>query len=418
MIKEPTGQDQIVTQQPTYKKLTWLAIIAVAVLLGIYYILSNYSRGDLSISKDSVQFATVSQGDLIRDVAATGRIVAANAPTIYSPEQGFINLMVNAGDTVTLGQTVATLNSPALLNQAKQEQAELARLLGELERQKLNARRQTLALNKSGDLAKVQLNAAKREERRAQLSIAKSLISQIDLEKAVDDLSRAELTYQHAQQDVLLAQDTLAFELQSVQSHYDRQQLVVNELNRQVGNLQIKATVAGIVGNLLIQPKAAVSQNQALMTLVDLTAFEAEIQIPESYANDLGLGMVVELTIGNSEVQGQLAAISPEVSNREVTARVRFEQQRMSGIRQNQRLSARILLENKTDIVTVKRGPFLQAGGYVAYKVDGNIAHRIKIDTGVTSMAAVEVLAGLDVGDQIIISNYDKFKQASSIILR
>jgi HlyD family secretion protein len=117
-------------------------------------------------------------------------------------------------------------------------------------------------------------------------------------------------------------------------------------------------------------------------------------------------------------VQGQLAAISPEVSNREVTARVRFEQQRMSGIRQNQRLSARILLENKTDIVTVKRGPFLQAGGYVAYKVDGNIAHRIKIDTGVTSMAAVEVLAGLDVGDQIIISNYDKFKQASSIILR
>jgi HlyD family secretion protein len=326
--------------------------------------------------------------------------------------------MVNAGDTVTLGQTVATLNSPALLNQAKQEQAELARLLGELERQKLNARRQTLALNKSGDLAKVQLNAAKREERRAQLSIAKSLISQIDLEKAVDDLSRAELTYQHAQQDVLLAQDTLAFELQSVQSHYDRQQLVVNELNRQVGNLQIKATVAGIVGNLLIQPKAAVSQNQALMTLVDLTAFEAEIQIPESYANDLGLGMVVELTIGNSEVQGQLAAISPEVSNREVTARVRFEQQRMSGIRQNQPLSARILLENKTDIVTVKRGPFLQAGGYVAYKVDGNIAHRIKIDTGVTSMAAVEVLAGLDVGDQIIISNYDKFKQASSIILR
>ena len=417
MILEPQGQDQIIASQP--KKKYWLvSLFALVVLVALIKMLLTTTSNQLSINKDSLQFSWVSQGDLIRDVAATGKIVAANAPQIYSPEQGLINLRVNAGDHVALGQVIATLLSPELINQAKQQRAELARLMGELERQKLNARRQTLALNKSGDLAKVELNAAKREERRAQLSIAKSLISQIDLEKAVDDLSRAELTYQHAQQDVLLAQDTLAFELKSVQSHYKRQQLVVTELNRQISNLQIKAPVAGIVGNLLVQPKAAVSQNQALMTLVDLTAFEAEIQIPESYANDLGLGMVVQLNVGNSKVQGQLAAISPEVSDREVTARVRFDQQSLTGIRQNQRLSARILLENKTNIVKVKRGPFLQAGGYVAYKVKGNTAQRIEITTGVTSMSAVEILSGLEVGDQIIISNYEKFNQAQSVLLR
>ncbi len=418
MIKEPSGQDQIITARPAKLKVTFTVISLTAIVATCCYWLFNASNSDFSISKDALQIATVNRGDLIRDVAATGRIVAANAPTIYSPEQGFIDLQVNAGDQVTLGQTVATVNSPALHNEAKQQAAELTRLMGELERQKLNARRQTLRLNKSVDLAQVALNAAQREERRAQLSIAKSLISQIDLEKAVDDLSRAELTYQHAQQDVSLAKDTLAFELQSVQSQYNRQKLVVDELARQVSNLQIKASVTGIVGNLLVQQKAAVSGNQPLMTLVDLSAYEAEIQVPESYANDLGIGMEVELNVSNNKVLGKLTAISPEVNNREVSARVRFDQQALSGIRQNQRLNARILLENKTNIVKVKRGPFLQAGGYVAYKVEGDIARRIQIGTGVTSMAAVEVVAGLSVGDQIIISNYDKFKQATSVLLR
>ena len=300
----------------------------------------------------------------------------------------------------------------------KQQESELARLQGELARNELEARRQTLTLNKTLDLAQVELSAAERENRRAKLSIEKSLISQIDLEKAVDDLAKAKLTFKHAQQEVELAKDTLAFELQSSKSQVARQQLVVDELQRKVNNLHVRASVSGIIGNLLIQPKAMVSKNQALLTLVDLSAFEAELQVPESYANDLGIGMQVELKIGTELVVGSLSAISPEVNNREVTARVRFEQSSMSNIRQNQRLSGRILLEIRSDVLMVKRGAFLNQGGFVAYKVNGELAERIEITTGVISINHVEVLAGLSQGDQIIISNYDTFKNADAVLLR
>ncbi|MEI4549846.1 efflux RND transporter periplasmic adaptor subunit [Pseudoalteromonas spongiae] len=418
MIKDTSGQDQVIKQKPKLLKPALAITLMLSVVTWTGFAMFNSDNASMSIDKAQLQLAKVERGNLVRDVAATGKIVAANAPKAYSPEQGFVSLNVKAGDTVEKGQVIAEVESPELNNSLKQQESELARLKGELARSELASRRQALALTKTLDLAQVELNAAERENRRAQLSIEKRLISQIDLEKAVDDLAKAKLTYKHAQQEVELAKDTLSFELQSSKSQVARQQLVVDELQRKVGNLAIKASVSGIVGNLLVQPKAMVVKNQALLTLVDLSAFEAELQVPESYANDLGIGMTVELKIGSEQITGQLSAISPEVNNREVTTRVRFETSDISNIRQNQRLSGRILLENRSDILMVRRGGFLNAGGYVAYKIIGDLAQKTEITTGVTSINHVEVLAGLDAGDEIIISNYDTFKNADALLLR
>ena len=416
MIKDTSAQDVHVKAPISYKKYAIITAVIFIVVSTVAYIFLTSHSAKSSISRSKVQIAKVHVKALIRDIAASGKIVAANAPQIYSPERGFIDLKVKAGDTVKQGNTLALLQSPELTNELKQQESVLKRLQGEQQRQHLQARRQTLTLNKTLDMAQVELNAAERENRRAQLSIQKHLISQIDLEKAVDDLSRAKLSYKHAQQEVLLAKDTLAFELQAAKSDVTRQQLIVDDLIRKVSNLSIKASVTGIVGNLLVQQKAAVTQSQPLMTLVDLSNFEAELQVPESYANELGLGMEVELKLGNETVMGNLSAISPEVNNREVTARVRFKGV-TNNIRQNQRLTARILLDNREGVMQVKRGAFMQQGGIIAYKVDGNIAKRIPITIGATSINAVELLSGLKENDEIIISSYSDFKQADTILL-
>ncbi|ATC97195.1 efflux RND transporter periplasmic adaptor subunit [Pseudoalteromonas tunicata] len=417
MIKNTSAQD-VMVKKP--KQTLRNSLIALAIVGGVFAVSMNIEQNSsnaLSIQTSKVQLATVLRGDLTRDVAANGRIVAANAPQVYSPEQGYVDLLVQPGDKVSLGQVIAQVSSPELNNKLKQQESVLQRLSGELERQKLDARRQSLALTKTLDLAQVELTAADRESRRAHLSIAKSLISQIDLEAADDNLARAKLSFTHAEQEVLLAKDTLAFELKAAQSEVERQQLVVDELSRQVMNLDIKASVNGIVGNHLVQQKSAVAPSQALMTLVDLTAFEAELQVPESYANELGLGMDVELQIGAEHIVGKLSAISPEVSGREVTTRVRFNDQIDLNLRQNQRVSARILLENRENVLMVKRGAFMQQGGFIAYKVENNVATRIEIATGATSIAAVELSAGVKEGDTLIVSSYEQFANADNILL-
>ncbi|MBB1419148.1 efflux RND transporter periplasmic adaptor subunit [Pseudoalteromonas sp. SG44-1] len=417
MIKDTSGQDVSITQRRSYKKPLIVLVLSLAVLALCAQAFMGNNQGSISVERASLQIATVNISRLVRDVAASGKIVAANAPKVYSPERGYVDLQVKAGDKVNKDDIIALVDSPELNNELKQQQSVLARLDGELQRKHLEARRQKLSLTKTLDLAQVELNAADRENRRAKLSIEKNLISQIDLEKAVDDLARAKLSYKHAQQEVELAKDTLAFELKAAERDLARQQLIVDDLNRQVRNLTIKASVTGIVGNLLVQQKEAVTQSQPLMTLVDLSNFEAQLQVPESYANELGLGMEVELTLGAKKVTGVLSAISPEVNNREVTTRVRFDEE-LKGIRQNQRLTARILLENRDDVLQIKRGAFMQQGGTQVYKVIGDTAQLVNITTGASSINAIELLQGVSSGDQLIISSYDNFKQAPTLLLR
>lgn len=418
MIKDTSAQDIEMTSSGPSKKYWIVAIVAMILVAWSAHAILNSPSTNRSIDLATVQIATLERGDLVRDISSTGRIVAANAPQLYSPEQGFVDLKVKAGDRVEKGQLVAEVDSPELQNELKQQHSEMTRLEGDLARQELDARRQTLQLTKQMELAEVDLQAAERENRRAQSSIVNNLISRIDLEKAVDDLSRAKVTFKHAKQEVSLAKDTLAFELDSTRSRVARQALVVSELERKISELQIRATVNGVVGNLLTQQRSLVSKNAPLMTLVDLTAYEAELNVAESYANELSIGMDVEMNIGGNKVKGELSAISPEVTNREVTTRVRFAQSDLTGMRQNQQISARILLENKSQVLKVRRGSFLQAGGFIAYRVDGNIATRTDIQVGATSMREVEILSGLEPNDQIIISNYDEFIDTDSVLLR
>ncbi len=417
MIKDTSAQDVAIKVNPNIKKIAIITLITLIVITFTANALLSSASVSHSFDRASMQITRVEMGDLVRDIVSNGRIVAANAPQIYSPEQGFVSLKVKAGDSVIRGQIVATVDSPELTNLLKQETSEMERLEGELARQELDARSQTLQLTKLLDIAQVDLEAAERENRRAHASMKSNLISQIDFEMAVDDLARAELTHKHAKEEVSIAKERLAFELASAQSTVSRQALVLEELKRKINDLNILATVKGVVGNLIVQQRALVKKNDALMTLVDLSAYEVELNVAESYANDLGIGMQAEINIAGTTYLGKLSAISPEVKNRQVTARVRFDQQQLTGIRQNQQVSARVLLETKTNVIKVRRGSFMQSGGFYAFKVEGDIAKKVEIQLGAKSMREVEILSGLNPDDQIIISNYDEFSKTDSFLL-
>jgi HlyD family secretion protein len=140
--------------------------------------------------------------------------------------------------------------------------------------------------------------------------------------------------------------------------------------------------------------------------------------VPESYADDLGIGMDAEITYGTSRYPAAVSAISPEVKQGQVTGRLRFAKSVPQGMRQNQRVATRIVLEARDDVLKVPRGPFLDAGGgRLAYVISDDIATRRKIRTGGTSVSEVEILEGLSAGDRIIVSNLTEFERVERIRL-
>jgi len=153
------------------------------------------------------------------------------------------------------------------------------------------------------------------------------------------------------------------------------------------------------------------------MTVVDLTAFEVEADVPESYADDLGLAMPAEIHIGTAVYPATVVSVSPEIVENQVTTRLRFSAT-PPGLRQNQRLTTRILLENKPNVLMVERGQFLESGaGRVAYVLEDDIAHRTPIELGARSLNAVEILGGLNEGDVIITSSIEAFERAETLLV-
>jgi HlyD family secretion protein len=274
-----------------------------------------------------------------------------------------------------------------------------------------------LESQKNVDLAAVALTAARRERRRAELAFETRAIPEIDVEKSADDLDNAELAHEHAVKDMELDRERLNFELRTRELQVQRQDLLVQDLQRQVAELTIRSPVTGIVGNLQVDQKTTVTRNLPVMTVVDLTAFEVEANVPESYADDLGLEMPAEVRIGNDVHGAVVVSVSPEIVDNQVTTRLRFKGAPPS-VRQNQRLTTRILLEEKTNVLMVERGQFLESGaGRIAYVLEDGIAYRRPIEIGARSLSAVEILTGLNEGDIVITSSLDAFEGAQTVLV-
>ena len=228
---------------------------------------------------------------------------------------------------------------------------------------------------------------------------------------------RARVEHEHAVQDAELEIESLQFETTTRQLAVDRQRLVVAELQRQVDDLVIRSPVTGIVGNVAVTQKALVNENAPLITVVDLSAFEVEVLIPEAYADDLGIGLGSDVKYNNAEYRGELVSLSPEVVNGEVVGRIRFAGDMPPGLRQNQRVTVRIMMDELIDVLKLQRGAFADtAGGRTAFVLgtDG-LAHRRAIRLGARSVGEVEVIQGLAEGERVIVSSIADFEDYDTI---
>ncbi len=346
-------------------------------------------------------------------------MVAAVSPTLFATATGTVVLKVKAGDTVKKGQMLAVVDSPDLNELFKREQSSFEQLQAEVSRQHILAKKQKLIARRDADQAEIDLISAQRAVERVEPAYQAGVYPKVDYLKAVDTLRSAEIRSKHAGQAAELEGEDVGFELQTKMAQLQRQRVTLANAQRRVDELTLRAPVDGFIGTLSVSDGTVVVANAPLMTLVDLSRLEVELEVPESYVADLGLGMAAEIQIGNTKATGKLSALSPEVVKNMVLARVRFDGTQPAGLRQSQRVSARLLIEDKPNVLLLPRGPFVEnEGGRFAYVVEGGIARRRAIQMGATSVTAVEILSGLKPGEQVVISGTDTFNNAATVAIR
>lgn len=420
MFRDTSAQDQPLAAAPAWRRRGPLIAGAAALLLVVAFALPQARRvlsAGSSVAETRLGFATVQRGDFTRDIASEGRVIAAVSPTLYAPAAGTVTLKVHAGDTVAKDAVLATIDSPELTNRLAQEQAELAALDIDWQRAQLDARRQQTVVQEAFDRADVDRKTAAREVERSRKAYEQGAYSELQVLRNEDALAKAELALDHARSDLKLQPEQIRFDVQSKKLARDRQALLVADLQRQVSALSLRAPVSGQIGQLLVAERANVARDAPLVTVVDLSALELEMKVPESFARELSAGMPAEIS-GGGRWQGEVSGVSPEVVAGQVAARVRFVGGTPEGLRQNQRLSVRILLDARKDVLTVARGGYVdQDGGRFIYVVHDDIAERRAVRLGAVGIDKVEILEGLEVGEKVVVSGSDAFAGAERVVI-
>ena len=378
----------------------------------------SWLRAERSIDRSRLRIARVERGTLVRDIVTDGRVVAANSPTLYAIAPGIVDFKVRAGDAVKRGQLVATIASPELDSRLAQEQATLAGLQAGIGRAQLDIEHGRANGDKTVAQADVDRQTAQREVDINRTLYAKGVISELELRRSEDVLQKANITLKDARIEAGLGTKELVFDLGTKQQALGRQQEIVNDLQRQVAALQIQSPVDGQIGQLLVAQRTSVTANQGVITVVDLGAFELEIHVADGFARDLGIGMAAEIREGTQTFPGKVRSVSPEDVDGNVATRIEFSGQLPNGLRQNQRLTARILIDERPNVLEVERGAFADtSGGNYAYFVDNDVAERRPIKIGATSLEEVELLSGAKEGDEIVVTGADAFGDAQRVRL-
>jgi len=419
-IRGTDAQDVAVESTPDRRKrFIQIGIGAGALLLILVFValFRGWAASEHTIPRERLRIATVVEGPFVRDVSAQGTVVAAVSPTLFAVAPGNISYQVRAGDTVKQGQVLATLVSPTLENEYRSERATLDSLDTALQRQAIEIRRQKLRTQEEADLANVQIRAAEREYQRAQSAWDKGAIAERDLRRAEDERESARLAYEHARETADLERSSLDLDLRARRQERERQGYVVANLKRRVDELTVRAPVNGMVANLAAAEKASVAENAPLMTVVDLTAFEVEFQVADVYARDIKPGMEAQISLDGAQHAGVVTAISPEVRSGQVVGRVKFKGEQPAGLRQSQRGSVRIVIEQRAMARKFERSSEIMSGTRAVYVVDGDRAMLRPVELGAASVGEIEVIKGLEPGEEIVIGGLGDFRAVPEILI-
>jgi len=419
MIRDTSSQDTPI-ERPKAKRRAGLVAAAVAVVaLGAWAL--PQARGLLgtgsSVSMERLGFDDVSRGPFVRDIQAEGRVVAAFSPTLYAPAAGAVTLQVHAGDNVGKGQVLATIASPELAAKLAQEQAAADTLRTDTLRAQVEAGEQRGALRGARENAAIDVKAAETDLARQQKAFDAGAAAGMQVDHARDALEKARIALAHAEANLHSKDDALKFDVQARAQAHARQVLLVDDLKRQVAELTVRSPVDGQVGQLFVAERASIAKDAQLLTVIDLSQLEVQMQVAETFARDLAVGMPGEIAGNGRTWKARVSGISPEVVANQVAARLRFDDNpehpgpvpgtggvlaperpgaaaassaMPERLRQNQRLSVRVLLDQRPDVLSVRAGSFIdESGGQYAYVVRDGVAVKTPVRLGARSVVVL-----------------------------
>ena len=397
----------------------------VAGLLGVALIvlLIKVSTGPrvIRISSESIQTASVSVGEFSEYINAEGTLQPIQTLKIYTREGGFVERMaVQDGAMLHKGDTILVLSDPELeraiqdaRNQWRKQDRSFRTQLIEMEQRDISLRRSIMQ-------TQYELSRLEKQHALDQEEYKMGFKSKAQLEVADDEynykLKSTQLEIESRRQDSVLN----AIRREAMQDELDdaRRQLARSEAR--LKDLVITAPADGQLSGMSLEPGLRVGAGSAIGDVKRMDAFRMKLSINEYYIDKIEVGCPATVTYEKKTYPMVVSGTVPEIKSGSFELYLVFTDSIPDNARIGKSYQARIELGGQAQSVIVPKGNFYNyTHGQWVFRLNsqGNRAVRVPVSIGRQNPRQYEILEGLQPGDVIITTGYDRIADADEIVL-
>ena len=415
-IQRPSNTRRKRIRQAIYGGAVLLAVVVVSVGL------SRLKPAAPTVEASTLWPDTVKRGPMVRQVRGLGTLVPEDLRWIPATTQGRVErIVLRPGTAVTPNSVILELSNPQLEQEVQEAQlklqsseATLANVRVQLQNELLQQKATAASIEAEYQKAQMQAemnNALARDE----------LVSELVRRQAVLEAEQLAVRRGIGQEQLATQAETSRAQLAVQQSTVDQARAYLALKERQRDELQVRAGLDGILQLVPVEVGQQVAPGTNLARVANPGRLKAEIRIAETQAKDLQLGQVASVDTRNGIVAGRVTRIDPSVQNGTRTVDVALEGPLPNGAVPDLSVDGTIELERLPDVLFMGRPAFGQDRSTVGlFKVDPTtqVATRVPVTLGRSSVSTIEVVDGLQAGDRVILSDMSAWDAVDRVQLR
>jgi len=403
------------------RRILYGAITAAALIL-VTLGISSLEPAAMSVSRQSVWVGQVERGTMVRQVRGPGTLVPKEIRWITTSIDGRVERrLLEPGvqvqpDTVILElinpQTQQELEAARL--QVNAAEAQLADLRVQLQSDLLNQQAQAAAIESDYSEASLEVEANETLNK-------DGLIPEIDLKRSRIRAQQLEKRLAIERQRLDKARESIQSQLASERAQLAQAQALYQLRKEQAEGLEVKAGIAGVLQEVPVEVGERVQPGTVLARVAKPGDLKAELRIAETQAKDIEIGLPARIDTRNGVVAGHVSRIDPAVREGTVLVDVEIDDELPPGARPDLSVDGTVQIEKLDDILYMGRPTYGQANSQVElFKLidDGDMAVRVPVKLGRASVDTIEVVEGLQEGDQVILSDTSQFDDVDRIRLQ
>ena len=398
-------------------------IVAGILAAGLIGMLIKVSTGPkiIRINSDSVQTATVSAGEFSEYVNADGTLQPIQTIKVYTREGGFVeNLLVQDGALVHKGDTLMILSDPDLMRTIESERDKWRKQNRSYRTSMIEMDQRRLSLAQNILQTKYELKRLEKEHNLAIEEYKMGIKSKAQLDVADEEynykMETVRLQLESRRQDSILnaiRQEALKDELAEAHS-----QLLMTEAR--LNDLIVTAPADGQLSGLSLEPSQRISSGTAIADIKRMDQFRMRLSINEFYIDKIAVGQPATITYEKKTYPMTISSTVPEIKNGSFDVFLVFTDSMPDNARIGKTYQARIEMGGQAQSIIVPKGNFYNyTHGSWVFKVNAQHTHavRVPVSIGRQNPRHFEILEGLNPGDEIIITGYDRISDADEVVL-